>query len=372
MAEKGIQWIDYPRENRMSRQLAWLLFALTWLTPATGGEIICATTADELRQALADVAADGTFDEIRLQEGTYYTGGQVFSYSAPARSLRISGGWYNDHDPCDFQHPRADTTILDGQNVTAILNISDPGDAAGTVLSVSNLTLRNGSTSTNGESAALALYGALGQELRVQNVFVLGSHNTKPPPLSVFTNIVTLIGYADIYFINNVFADCTATYANLGIFAHFQAETVYMHNNTLSLGGGGFNALLDSGGGTAFRIVNNAILGELRFNSHPAVVDDFIRVWMYSNIGQWDITDPFNPILVQADIGNSYSINPGFLGPLNFRPAAGSPLANGGLNSPIGGSSSTDLDGNPRVDLGFIDVGAFESTRERIFFNGFD
>jgi hypothetical protein len=356
----------------MRRRLALLLFALTWLTPATGGEIICATTADELRQALAAVAADGTFDEIRLQEGTYYTGGQTFSYSAPARSLKISGGWYNDHDPCDFQHPRADTTILDGQNVAAILKISDPGDAAGTVLSVSNLTLRDGFTSADGESAALWLQGATGQELRVQNVFVLSSHGTKPPPLSVFTNVVTLLGYADIYFINNVFADCTDTYANLGIFAQFQTQTVYMHNNTLSLGGGGFNALLDSAGGTAFRLVNNAILGELRFNSHPTVADDFIRVWLYDNLGQWDITDPFHPILVQADIGNNYSIDPGFLGPLDFHPAAGSPLANRGLNSPFGGSSSTDLDGNPRVDLGVIDVGAYESTRERIFANGFD
>jgi hypothetical protein len=356
----------------MSRRLALLLVALTWLTPATGGEIICATTTDELRQALTDVAADGTFDEIRLQEGIYYTGGQLFSYSAPSRTLKISGGWYNDHDPCDFQHPRADTTILDGQNVTAILKISDPGDAAGTVLSVSNLTLRNGFSSTDGESAALWLQGALNQELRVQNVVVLSSHSTKQPPLSVFTNVVTLIAYADIYFINNVFADCTDNYANLGIFAHYQAETVYMHNNTLSLGGGGFNALLDSGAGTAFRLVNNAILGEVRFNSHPSVADDFIRVWMYSNLGQWNITDPLHPILVQADIGNDYSIDPGFLGALDFHPAAGSPLANRGLNSPIGGSSSTDLDGNPRVDLGFIDVGAFESTRERIFANGFD
>jgi hypothetical protein len=116
--------------------------------------------------------------------------------------------------------------------------------------------------------------------------------------------------------------------------------------------------------------VNNAILGELYSNSRAA--GDQIRVWLYSNLGQWSANPGFGGISVQADVGNDYSIDPQFLGPLDFRPAAGSPLVNRGLNSPIGGSSSTDLDGNPRVDLGFIDVGAFESTRERIFANGFD
>ena len=356
----------------MSRRFALLLFALTWLNAASGGEIICATTSDEFRQALAAVAADGTYDEIRLQEGVYYAGGQVFSYTAPSRTLKISGGWYMDHDPCDFQHPRADATILDGQGVTAILSLSDFGDAAGTQLAVSNLTLRNGFTNTNTESAALNLYGALHQDLRVQNVIVLSSHNTVATP-NIYTNVVNLIGFGDVYFINNVFADCTATYAKLGIFTQSGTQTVYLHNNTLSLysgGGGGFDALFDSQGSTAFRLVNNAILGQLRVNSRTGT--DLIRVWLYSNLGQWSIADYFHALQVQADFNNNISIDPGFQGALDFRPVAGSPLVNRGLNSPVGGSSSTDLDGNPRVDLGFIDVGAFESTHERIFANGFD
>jgi len=71
-------------------------------------------------------------------------------------------------------------------------------------------------------------------------------------------------------------------------------------------------------------------------------------------------------------VGNDPGIDPRFVGPLDFRPAAGSPLVNRGLNAPFGGSSSADLDGNPRVSLGIIDVGAYESTRERIFANGFE
>lgn len=125
-------------------------------------------------------------------EGTYFTGGQMFSYSnSQSHILSISGGWYYDHDPCDFQHARADATVLDGQNVTAVLGVASYLNAPGTSLSISNLPLRNGATSTNGESAALAMFGG-SADLRVQNVVVLSSHNNTPgPAFNIFTNVVT-------------------------------------------------------------------------------------------------------------------------------------------------------------------------------------
>ena len=354
----------------MSLHRALSLFALVWLTNVTcHADPVCVSNEMELRQALIAAADPANFiDEVRLMEGTYFTGGQIFSYSSSQpHNLSISGGWYFDHDPCDFQHQRADGTILDGQNVTAVLSVINNGDAPGTRLSISNLTLRNGATSTNGEAAALSLFGALNQDLRMQNVVVLSSHNTTPPPLNIFTNVVTLNAFADVYFINNVIGDSSSNYANLAIFAETSTETVYMHNNTLSLNGAGFGALLDSNGGTAFRLVNNAIVGGIYFNSRNS--GEPIRVWLYSNLGSWSYG---SAVLVQADLGNDLGIDPRFIGGLDFRPAAGSPLVNRGLNAPFGGSTIYDLDGNPRVDLGIIDVGAYESTRERIFANGFD
>ena len=267
---------------------ALLLFVLVWLANATcHADPVCVSNEVELRQALI-LAADpaNLIGEIRLMEGTYFTGGQIFSYSSSQpHNLSISGGWYFDHDPCDFQHQRANTTILDGQNVTAILSVKNTGNAPGTTLSVSNLTLRNGATSTNDESAALALFGALEQDLRMQNVIVLSSHNTATPPFSIFTNVVTLNAFANVYFINNVIGDSSSNYANLAIFAETSTETVYMHNNTLSLNGAGFGALLDSNGGTAFRLVNNAIVGVPFFNSRNS--SEPIRLWLYSNLGSW-------------------------------------------------------------------------------------
>ncbi len=348
-------------------------FVLIWF--ANGichADPVCVSNETELRQALIDAAVSANFiDEIRLMQGTYFTGGQMFSYNtAQPHNLSISGGWYLDHDPCDFQHPQAGTTILDGQNVTAVLSISNTGDAPGTELSISNLTLRNGATSTNGESAAVALFGALEQDLRMQNVIVLSSHNMRQPPLSIFTNVVTLNSFANVYFINNVIGDSSSNYANLAVFAEYPTQTVYMHNNSLSLNGSGFGALLDSAGGTAFRLVNNAIVGGIDFNSRNS--SDPIHIWLYSNLGSWGYSSIVTAPIVQADVGNDPGIDPRFIGALDFRPAAGSPLVNRGLNAPFGGSSSYDLDGNPRVGLGIIDVGAYESTRERIFATGFE
>lgn len=349
---------------------AVLLIAALGLAPWVHADPVCVTNESELRQALTDAAANLT-DEIRLMEGTYFTGGQAFAYNtSQAHNLSISGGWYYDHDPCDFQHPNANATILDGQNVTAVLSVMNNGNAPGTVLSVSNLTLRNGATSTNGESAALALFGALEQALRVQNVIVLSCHNTKQPPLNIFTNVVTLNTFGDVYFINNVIGDSTSNYANLAIFAQYSTETIYMHNNTLSLNGAGFGALLDSGGGTTFRMVNNAIVGGIEFNSRNS--NEPINIWLFSNLGSWGYSSIVTAPVVQADVGNDMGIDDRFAGALDFRPAAGSPLVNRGLNAPFGGSSAYDVAGNPRVDLGVVDVGAYESTQERIFASGFN
>jgi hypothetical protein len=355
-----------------SRRVALLLLASLGLasTWCHAGDPVCVSNEAELRQALTDAAA-GLTDEIRLMEGTYFTGGQLFSYDTPAaHNLSISGGWYYDHDPCDFQHQRADGTILDGQGVTSILSINNSGNVPGTTFSISNLTLRNGATSTNNQSAALAVFGALGQDLRIENVVVLSSHNTRVPPLTIFTDVVVMYAYANVYFINNVIGDCSSNYANLAIFTDTAAQTVYMNNNTLSINGAGYGALLDANNGTKFRLVNNAIVGEINFNSRNS--GDPIQLWLYSNLGSWGYSSIVTAPIVQADVGNDPGIDPHFTSALNFRPAAGSPLVNRGLNSPFGGSSSYDLDGNSRVDLGIIDVGAYESTHERIFANGFD
>ena len=351
-------------------------FLLVLASGAAHAAIFCPGNEADFRQALATAATNGENDEIRLRVGTYYTGGLKFSMtSTEAKSLAISGGWSDSLTLfCSIQSPSASATILDGQHITAVLDISayafGSGSAAATV-SLSNLTLRNGYTNTNGEAAGL-LIGTGNQTLRLQNTIQTGhAHNLYG---SIYNNAVTLIGYGDVYVVNNALSSLSSKYANLGIFTVNASQTVFLTNNTLSLAGAGFNTLLDANNGTAYRIVNNAIVTAggygLAFNSRNA--SDLIRTWMYNNIGTYNVNGMFNGIAPQADVGNFPNVDPKFVSATDLRPAAGSPLVNLGLNSPYGGVPSIDLDGNPRVDLGIIDVGAYESTRERIFANGFD
>lgn len=357
-------------------RLALALFA-TAISTAADAAFFCPANETEFRQALATAAANNEDDDIRLRAGTFYTGGQKFAITTTeTRSLSISGGW-TDELPlfCSRQLPSASATVLDGQDITAVLDVTayafGSGAAAATV-SVANLTIRNGYTSAISESAGLHI-GVGYQTLRLERTIITG-HQQAASNANIYNDSIALNGSGDIYVLNNVMGDPQSIYANLAIFTDSAAQTVYLTNNTLSLDGGGFNALLDANNGTAYRIVNNALVtanfNGISFNSRNA--SDPIRVWMFDNIGQWSYRALFNPITVQADSGNRTGVDPLFAGATDFHPAAGSPLANAGLNSPFGGVPAIDIDGNPRIDLVVIDVGAYESTRERIFANGFD
>jgi len=357
-------------------RLAFAILAAAAPTAARAA-LFCPGNETEFRQALASAAANGEDDEIRLRPGTFYTGGQKFAITTTeAHGLAISGGWTDDLPLwCSHQSPSASATVLDGQDITAVLDINAyafGSGAANATVSLSNLSIRNGYTSTIGESAGLHA-GTGYQTLRLERTIITG-HQQAASNGNIYNDAVALNGNGDIYVLNNTMGDLQSIYANLAIFTDSAAQTVYLTNNTLSLDGGGFNALLDANNGTAYRIVNNALattnFSGLSFNSRNA--NDPIRVWLFDNIGQWSYRALFTPIVLQADSGNRTDVDPLFAGATDFHPAAGSPLVNAGLNAPFGGVPATDLDGRPRVDLEIIDVGAYESTHERIFANGFD
>jgi len=74
-----------------------------------------------------------------------------------------------------------------------------------------------------------------------------------------------------------------------------------------------------------------------------------------------------------TQVGN-LSVDPAFVNPAdaNYRLAAGSLLIDAGTDAPLGGATTTDLDGNARIQGLHADIGAFESAPVSIFRDGFE
>jgi hypothetical protein len=70
---------------------------------------------------------------------------------------------------------------------------------------------------------------------------------------------------------------------------------------------------------------------------------------------------------------NLIGVDPHFVNPaqLDYRLQIGSPAVDAGDNAPPGGLGASDLDGNPRVVGGTVDIGCYEWTTE-IFSDGFE
>ena len=335
-----------------------------------GAADFCPQNETDLRAALAAAQSNGQPDTIRLLATTYFTGGVKFSLLLSDTSdVTISGGWVNAGlFLCAQQLGSAGATMLDAQGSSAVLEFGQGTGplANGTTLTLQNLTLRNGLTAVNGESAALAMIGSVGQTLRVERVAILDSRQTTAVP-NIFSNVVTLAGYGDIYLVDSLFAGGQGTYANLAVFSYTDGATVFLTNNTLLLDGAPLAALLDAIAGSNYRRVNNAILGTLNVNSRTST--DLIQLYLLHNVGQWSTFFNYN---LASNLNNLNGVDPGFVGGGNYRPAAGSLLINRGLNAPFGGVPGVDLDGGARVVFGTIDVGAYESTASAIFGNGFE
>ncbi len=349
--------------------------------------IFCVGNEIEFRQALNAAAANNQDDSIRLRSGTYFTGGQKFSITtAEARDVAISGGWIDEPpQSCARQAPSASATALDGQNLTPVLeiNVTAPGASNLKTITIINLTLRNGYTTRDSESAALRVE-ASDRMIHLERV-IMSRHDQQNFRLNGQNSAIALFGSGDMHVINNGFQGIVTRYAGFTTWAQRTGQLVYVNNNTFSIRP--TNPMLidylaihnyTQSGAIDYRFINNAMdLDSRLVQFHNDTVDVPSRVWLYNNIGSWGGTERLlGPTSIEADIGSRTDVEPATMfvstNPLDPRPAAGSPLANAGLAAPAGGYTTVDLDGNPRVDLGGIDVGAWESTRERIFTDGFD
>src|SRR3569833_672268 len=108
-----------------------VLAELGSVAPTTAiSRTVCASTAAELRQALAEVSDGGAYVDTPTlnteQEGTYLTDGTAFSSSAltTTASLTIVGGWRAPL--CNTAAASFTSTVLDGQGASGVLKITRP------------------------------------------------------------------------------------------------------------------------------------------------------------------------------------------------------------------------------------------------------
>lgn len=130
---------------------AGLLALAALVTPLrdANARFLCATTADELREALAQVSDGGLYvDEdsiIGIGPGIYATGGTPFRSEALTSTARleIMGTWSPN---CGFQTSGPPTTVLDAGGVGGVLVIKRPN----ALVSLKRFVVQNGNADVGG------------------------------------------------------------------------------------------------------------------------------------------------------------------------------------------------------------------------------
>jgi hypothetical protein len=161
--------------NSVSRftQFGLVAIALLALAGRAGAVSLCASTAAELHDDLVAASTNGTYAgqdvEIDLVQGTYKTGAVTgngpFAYSstAPAGQIILSGGWSAG---CSTYLRDARVTILDGKNLTQVLNIQNKN----ALVYVNFLTIQNGESTVAGGGVAINTNVTGGSVYLVDNI----------------------------------------------------------------------------------------------------------------------------------------------------------------------------------------------------------
>ena len=334
--------------------------------PIARAATFCVGTAAALQTAFTTAGNNGESNTISIRSGTYLaTSASGFFYNrvAGSGSLDIEGGW---NAGCTTQTPDASLTTLDGQSMYHVMYVGVAGDPQATI-TVRNLTFLHG-IGSNGGAAALNAHAPA--ELRVENCrFRL---NTADTPGSGQAILYLSTDTGPMYFIGNVVANNSALGAEYVAGFDLSAGSafdVYLNNNTIA--DNIFDTTPSSAGAVFLSpIANMTLSNNILWGNGGAEFDQNITLHplMFNN----DV-DVLNVSPASGSTGNRNQ-DPQFVNANNHHLQATSPLYNAGHDTPDGGVGALDLDGNPRVQFGFIDIGAYEMQvqPELIFADGFD
>ena len=328
----------------------------------------CATTTAELQTDLTTAAGNSQDNTIDVHLGTYDvpSGGFVYYANTPNsnHSLDLEGGWYGSSPgQCLVQEFTGNETVLDGQNTDPVMNIQTAKNTTGNI-TVRYFTFQNGAG--NPPSLEIIASNSTGA-IRVENSLFRGNQSE----FEYFSIVDVDSEVGVIYFLDDAIVDNIGFPFGeaLSLYSGDTSDTyaVYMNNNTIA-----GNITTDANpllgfhpqGNGAFTVSNNIV-----WDGNPNDI--------YNN----SASAP-NMIFANNDVDGFYmpptqiirDINedPKFIDAAhgNYRLMGNSPARDAGENSPPGTTRNYDLEGNPRVVFGTVDMGAYE-IQDKIFADGF-
>jgi len=288
-------------------------------------------------------------------------------------SLSIVGGY---DSVCSARTTAAETTVLDGNGSDPVLTLNAPVwiNDPSVLLTVSGLTFQNGRTSST--------QGSVAGGLKIGD------------PGPIYTGQVHVEGNI---FRNNDSSGATDQFSAGALSASTDADGLVVRNNVFVGNKGEYSGAVALFSNNPIAVINNTFVGNTA-NQNQSADRTILSYWTFSGITVannifWQNSVPdlnFDAMqgfglgpqmslvtnMFQTSAGvakaeqGSLHLDPQFIAPQNWHLTYVSPMVDAGTIAAIPGLPTTDLDGNPRVDNGKVDIGAYESSY--IFVSNFD
>lgn len=349
--------------------LANLLFAILPLSPALAVDF-CVANASQFRTALQQSANNNSNDEIRLQSGVFQVNDGENGYAFDgevSRSLVISGGW---NSACTSQTGNAESTVLEGNHNRPLLKLQARPHSSGQLI-LRYLTFRNGFSVSQTGGLFIHAIDTASLSVTVESLIVRG--NSSLASLTHAGGLTVVTGGGQLRIRNSLFTGNSGTQMGaISLFPHgesFLTNSTIIGNSTLLQPGGTSAIYLAGTGGGQITLSNNVIDNNQQGNNPVSLRGDpNVTVHLFDNLIRGVRSGP-----PPATETGTIEADPRFVANSLPVPLPDSPLRNSGRNHPLGGQTSYDLAGLPRVQEGRIDIGAYEFSPQvfdEIFANG--
>jgi parallel beta-helix repeat protein len=326
-----------------------LSLALVAVLPAQAlATQFCINTQSEFVAALETAKANGQNDALRVVAGTYTLTTNLVMITHEANAIAISGGW---NASCSLQN--GGNTTLDGDATHWILFLYS---YAASPMTITDLAFVGGKISGGSNSGAGLSVQSQGSIQIERNEFIANESSYSTGGLYAGSGGTLTVR-------NNLLLANTAPYFGAAQLVGNGAEAIVTGNTIV--GNTATNASASGGihiGGSGhFTLSNNLIY----FNTHIDLDNGATGTVLACN----DI-GPVSGLAVSTGgtFGNM-DVDPEFVpGLFSVRLASSSPLVNAGTNTPAGGLGIYDAGGDPRLQAGHVDIGAYET--DVLFYSG--